>query len=123
MLEPYDDCERCYLGTRERHEQASYRCAHPCFPEREWASVDEVPIAVHMGAPKEWDDDGFPNDKPVEPHEDGCPGAWYRTPFVASVQRYMRHGEIESPLMALCTDRLVREAVSFYEYQCARARD
>ncbi|HEY8378998.1 MAG TPA: hypothetical protein VIK91_21045 [Nannocystis sp.] len=58
---------------------------------------------------------------PHEPIEtDGCPGAWYRTPFVASVLRYARRvdgngGRVPNRLLDLCDDELVIEAVEALE--------
>lgn len=58
---------------------------------------------------------------------DGCPGGWYRTPFFFSVSRYIRPTTADgvySPNLNLdrSTDRLVLDAVQFYETEQARAR-
>lgn len=57
--------------------------------------------------------------EPVESHEDGCPGYWYRSPFPQSVRRYLRKpangGWADNPALTQCTDPLVHDAVHAYE--------
>lgn len=54
---------------------------------------------------------------PCEPiAETGCPGAWYRTAFVRSLDRYYRRrtdggGRVENPALTQCTDPLVHELI------------
>ena len=122
MIEPFSDCSRCYLGERNETDRAYYRCAHPTFDERLWAPANEGVIAVHMGAPSKWDADGFPDEKPIESNEDGCPGAWYRCSFFWSLQKYLRHSEQENPLLSRCSDRLVLEAVACFDYHHSRSQ-
>jgi len=72
------------------------------------------------------DDDGSEEDEPIESNEDGCPGGWYRTEFAASVRRYYRPVSegVYSPNLLLdrCEDRLVLDAVAYYELERARHR-
>lgn len=58
------------------------------------------------------------------PHEDvannGCPGGWYRTPFIDSILRYRREpleggARVENLLLSRCDDELVLEAVRLLE--------
>lgn len=60
----------------------------------------------------------------ARPNEDmvqaGCPGAWYRTPFVASVLRYYRRavdgrGRIPNPTFDQTEDWLIHEAIQDLE--------
>lgn len=65
-------------------------------------------------------------DYPIEGHEDGCPGAWYRSDFAASVAPYERHmtesGFASNPRLDRCDDVLVIEAVHYLEQQHLRRR-
>jgi hypothetical protein len=67
-----------------------------------------------------------PSDEPPESHEDGCPGAWYRSRFVSSLIPYERstNGEglySENLHLSRCTDPLVLEAIQYLEHERARA--
>ncbi len=82
-----------------------------------------------MGSPPDYERDGQP-DHPYEgswaqPRENleegGCPGAYYRTPWVESVMRYYRRRDdngnrIANPALDRCDDPLVHEAVLELEY-------
>jgi hypothetical protein len=98
--------------------QAAWCCSLPGFDRRAWAPDDLVQI--HLGAPPRYDD-GCDDLEPLEPIEaDGCPGGWYRTPFVESVLRYARRpagdgGRVPNRLLDLCDDELVIEAVERLE--------
>ena len=58
---------------------------------------------------------------PHEPIADtGCPGAWYRTAFMRSLDPYYRRrteggGRIENPAFSRCDDPLVIEAIQTLE--------
>lgn len=58
---------------------------------------------------------------PCEPIEAmGCPGAWYRTDFVRSLDRYYRRraeggNRIENPALSQTDDPLIHEAVQMRE--------
>lgn len=54
-----------------------------------------------------------------ESDEDGCPGGWYRTAFYQSFERY-RRGQHESPHTRECKDRLVFDALLYFETEQAR---
>jgi hypothetical protein len=64
---------------------------------------------------------------PIEPNEDGCPGAWYRCDFVFSLHRYMRPCAegVYSPNLALerTSDRLVVDAIAYFEHEQMRWRN
>lgn len=65
--------------------------------------------------------------RPVEDHDDGCPGAWYRCAFVVSLHKYERllteHGFSDNLLLSSRSpDRLVLEALGYYEREKLRAR-
>lgn len=74
-----------------------------------------------MGRPRRLDvDERGAEERPPEEPENGCPGAWYRTAFVASVLRYRRRadgngGRVPNRLLELCADELVIEAVETLE--------
>lgn len=101
-------------------------CALPGFDQRKWTG--EGPrgfglLPIYMGAPKRYDREGKDDDW-SRPNEDianeGCPGAWYRSPFVVSVLRYTRRpdgngGRVPNRLLDRCDDDLVIEAVETLE--------
>lgn len=62
----------------------------------------------------------------VESNEDGCAGGWYRTVFVWSAALYFRphsNGAYSENLhLSRCDDRLVLDAVNYYESERARWR-
>lgn len=67
------------------------------------------------------------DERPKESHDDGCPGAWYRCTFVHSLHKYHRllteHGFSENLLLSSRSDdRLLLEALSYYETEKLRAR-
>lgn len=70
----------------------------------------------------------LPNDppRPKEDHEDGCPGAWYRCAFVLSLHKYARlltdNGFSDNLLLSRSDDRLLLEALSYYEAERLAAR-
>jgi len=78
---------------------------------------------VWMGRPRDHVNVGKTQDwaAPFEPIADmGCPGAWYRTPFMRSLDRYYRrrddHGNrVDRPALTQCTDPLVLEAIEILE--------
>jgi len=80
-------------------------------------------LAVYMGESPE---DAMAEPEPIEPNDEGCPGGWYRTPFFASVSRYLRPVAegVYSPNLTLerTRDRLVIEAVKYYEHEQSRHR-
>lgn len=107
--------------------RAALCCALPGFDTRTW-TADDVFSDLWLGLPPRYDQEPGEDRDGVSdwdrPHEDiereGCPGAWYRTPFVASLQPYMRRfdandGRISNPLLDRTSDRLVLEAVAYLE--------
>lgn len=103
--------------------QAAMNCALPRFDRRAWTGAKLLPI--YLGAAPRYDlegQDAHPDWR--EPNEDiehdGCPGAWYRSPFVESVLRYRRRPcgdgmRLPNRLLDLCDDELVIEAVNAME--------
>lgn len=64
-------------------------------------------------------------ESPFEPPENGCPGAWYRSPFIDSVWPYMRRrteagGRVSNPRFD-SADWLVQAAVLLQEVEEERA--
>lgn len=67
------------------------------------------------------------SEEPVETHHDGCPGAWYRSRFVASLYKFERpmSGDgvySENVNLTRCTDPLVIEAIQYLEHERSRAQ-
>lgn len=122
MRETYGECERCPRQCREpwdRERQARMRCPVVPSARRRWEPPGRQLLA-YMGG--EADDDP----EPVEPNDEGCPGGWYRTPFFASLIKYLRpvSNGVYSPNLLLdrCDDPLVIEAVRHFESERARHR-
>ncbi|WAS96038.1 hypothetical protein [Nannocystis punicea] len=100
--------------------QAARNCALPWFDQRKWTSAKVRPR--WMGLPPRLDiDERGAEAKPAEDVEnEGCPGSWYRTPFIDSVLRYRRRpteggGRVSSPFLERCLDELVLEAIQLME--------
>lgn len=64
--------------------------------------------------------------RPDETHDDGCPGAWYRCAFVCSLHKYERlltqSGFSENLTLSRCENRLVLEALQYYEREKLASR-
>lgn len=63
--------------------------------------------------------------KPLESPEHGCPGGWYRSRFVWSLNRYFRirtegGGRVSHPLLDRCDDELILEFIAIYEREQER---
>lgn len=100
--------------------QAARNCALPGFDQRKWTGAKVR--TRWMGQPSRLDlDERGAEPRPVENVEDeGCPGAWYRTPFVDSVLRYRRRpteggGRVPNPFLDRCQDELAIEATHLME--------
>jgi hypothetical protein len=88
--------------------------SHPSAPivKRVW--MGRGPDRAREGKAGDW---AAPNE-PIE--EMGCPGAWYRTAWCRSLDRYYRrrddHGNrIDNPALTQCSDPLVHEAIQTLE--------
>ena len=123
-------CDPRKLATKK---QARRNCALPGFDQRAWDSSALRP--AWMGLPEQpailrCRPSDHPGCKVTEraavkrPLEDieneGCPGAWYRTPFFDSVARYKRRsteggGRVANPRLDRCDDDVVLEAVALLE--------
>lgn len=75
-----------------------------------------------MGRPPDYDNEGRGRWRhpPEDIEAEGCPGAWYRTPFVASLLRYVRRGDgkggrVTNRFYDDCDDRFVIECVHIME--------
>ena len=84
-------------------------------------TVNPVGASIYQGrAPAR--EPGYPSeDKPCEARGDGCPGGWYRTPFVDSVIPYLRRridggGRVSSPAFERA-DHLVQAAAFHVEHE------
>lgn len=105
--------------------RAAHHCALPDMDVSTWTG--ERAYSVYMGAPEDYSRSGesrsMGNDWTM-PHEDpyemGCPGAWYRSPFVLSLMRFYRDRDqqgnrIANPALDHCEDPLVHEAIVLLE--------
>lgn len=122
-----DLCRRQGTNELDAGEQALRRCALPSVNRGTWANDEEVVLVpIHLGAPPRFDREGKDADpsephlrdwyKPLEPTDEGCPGAWYRTAFMVSLLRYYRArdehgGRVSNPALDQSTDHLVHEAI------------
>jgi hypothetical protein len=93
----------------------------PIFPRERWAERVSAPLPW-MGRPDldEEPEHGRRQHPPEDIDAEGCPGAWYRTPFVASLRRYLRRsdgkgGRVNNRFYDTCDDRLVLECVHMME--------
>jgi hypothetical protein len=87
---------------------------HPTAPVVKRVWMGRGRDHVNAGKTPDW---SAPNE-PVA--EMGCPGAWYRTAFMRSLDRYYRRrveggARIENPALSRCDDTLVLEAVQMLE--------
>lgn len=88
--------------------------AHPAAPVVKRVWMGRGPDRANEGKTPDW---AAPN----EPIADmGCPGAWYRTAWCRSLDRYYRRrieggGRIDNPALTRCEDPLVIEAVQTLE--------
>lgn len=90
------------MGTREPEEQRRHRCT--VINRCEWEPAEQIGTP-YMGDPS----------RPYgESDVEGCPGGWYRTAFYRSFERY-RSGQHESPYLRGCADRLVFDALQYFE--------
>lgn len=90
-----------------------------------------------MGAPRIWEGKdlvelrrrfrGADPKAPPEDNADGCPGAWYRCTFAASVSHYERtllqDAIANNPRLDRTDDPLVIEAAGYLEYERLRHRN
>ena len=130
----------CWDRRREEYQDARRRargCARADLPEVDWSIGHETFASSYHGrsplrlsvlrsefgsySPRLAPTAG---DNPPESPEDGCPGAWYRSPFAVSVSKYLRQsdangGRVEN-LLLRDADRFVIEAVTHYERESAR---
>ena len=108
--------------TRDPGKQRRRLCV---LPGHDCSTHDPAPKLprVWMGRGRDYSREGKAPDwaAPHEPIADmGCPGAWYRTDFMRSLDRYYRRrtengGRVDSPALTQCTDSLVLEAIQTLE--------
>lgn len=102
-------------------KQAKRLCVLPGF---DCSTHPAAPVIrpVWMGRSRDYSREGKGDwAAPNEPiAEMGCPGAWYRTPFLRSLDRYYRRrtengGRVDNPALTQCTDPLVIDAIQTLE--------
>jgi hypothetical protein len=117
--------------------RAERHCVRPDLP-RVKPDVDLAQLTAHMGRsfdPRRdmsvWRDRAGrrlpvdPSAPPEDPGE-GCPGAWYRNPFIDSVIPYLRRRDqngarVQNHRLDRCDDRLIVDAVYMVEQHQERA--
>lgn len=106
-------------GRPYTHQRAEWRCALPGFNRRRWHPAPKG--GFYMGRLSVIDDP-----TPRESHDDGCPGSWYRSGFVQSIEPYERPNAdgvySANPLLDRCENPLVLDAIRYLERERARAR-
>lgn len=102
-----EGCASCFTVTADREQQRRHRC--PVIPQSEWGPPDQEGLPYMGGEGQHGESDC-----------DGCPGSWYRTPYMGSVERYRRNAQGQSPHLDRTTDRLVIDAVLYYEQESTR---
>ena len=130
----------CWDSRREEYDdtrRATRACVRPDLPAvKPSPSLEQFAAGYHGRAPVrlsvvreefgEWGKRLPPNvDRtPPESPAEGCPGAWYRSPFVASLRPYLRLGDSNGNrvdnLLLRDAPSLVLEAVTEYEAEASR---
>lgn len=108
--------------TRDPAKQRARLCVLPGFDCSTWPEGQPVK-RVWMGRAPDRATEGKAGDwaAPAEPiAETGCAGAWYRTAWCRSLDRYYRRrteggGRVDNPALSRCDDPLVIEAVQALE--------
>ena len=128
-MEHYD-CDDCFpRGEEDTHRRRMQRCTRLGMGRGEWIDVplNALPRA-YMGRRKNVasEDEELWGEHPLEDFEGGCPGAWYRSTFVASLSRYMpavAEGQFQrcEPLIR-CDSALVHEWVRIHQAEVLRHR-
>ncbi len=117
-------CRRTGRAELDPGTRALMNCTLPGYSPTKWRSYKK--LDVHMGRPPDYAREGQGRGSAwMEPPEDieheGCPGGWYRSRFIGSVQRYIRRrASIDSardsnPFLDRTEDPLVIEAVMYFE--------
>lgn len=107
---------------RDPEKQRRRLCVLPGFNTSTWPEGQPVK-PVWMGRPRDHINMGKTKDwaAPCEPiWETGCPGAWYRTPWLDSLNRYYRQrtdngDRVDNPSLTQCRDPLVHAAILLLE--------
>lgn len=100
--------------------QAARNCALPWFDQRTWTGTKVRPRWMGRAARLDIDERGAEARPPENIEDEGCPGAWYRTPFVESLLRYRRRpceggARVANAFLDRCQDELVLEATQLME--------
>lgn len=112
--------------------RADHACQRIDLPRVEWTgSYQKVHAGGHMGrlpiVPSDLPPDWPPKlpvnlKRPPEDARDGCPGAWTRSRFIASVMPYLRRrteggGRVPNLLLDRCDDDLIVQLVNHAEHE------
>lgn len=103
-------------------KQRGRLCVLPGFDCSTWPEGQPVKhVWMGRGPDRAREGKGGDWSAPNEPiAETGCPGAWYRTAWARSLDRYYRRraeggGRIDNPALTQCADPLVHEAIQALE--------
>ena len=135
LFEPYD-CERDCLGRRDEDARRAARaCKRPDLPAVKhrptalalYIETESTPYMGRAPSRRPVVEAGHrcSVDWPVEAAEDGCPGAWYRTPFLESLFPFLRRridggGRVPRPAYDTAPWQ-VQAAVDVFEAEQERA--
>ena len=122
------DCELLCRGQEDQRKL--HRCTRVDLPEVEWPEGNPSMPRPHLGrnrlivireqkmmyqghTVKSWQ-------YPPEDWGNGCPGGWYRTPFIASIWKYIRSrdeigGWNDNEFLRDTNNALVKAACRYYE--------
>lgn len=107
-------------GELEPGRRAALNCCLPDYDTTTWTGESARPMYLgadsldHLaGTRRDWE-------HPLEDPSEGCPAAWQRSRFVASLRRYMRDTDdngnrVANPVLDRCDDWLVLEAIAYVE--------
>ncbi len=106
-------------------QRAVQRCGRADLPVVAWRDGEAVTDWMGLPPDNRARDRGEPFwHRPHEPIDHGCPGAWYRSGFAASLDPYLptptAQGWTESPLLHRDSPRLIIDACQLYRRERAR---
>ena len=101
--------------------QAARNCALAWFDQRKWTGEKVRTRWMGLRPRLDIDERGAEAKPPENIEDEGCPGAWYRSPFVDSLLRYRRRpteggGRLTNLFLDRCQDDLVLEAAHVMEF-------
>jgi hypothetical protein len=118
-------------GEFDDEQRAARACTRVDLPPVEPAIVPQRLRVAYMGRhpiPGVTSEHGLPinPEMPLEDIDNGCPGGWYRSRFVRSLDRYLRlrvegGARVSNPLLHRCKDDFVLQCEQLYTHEQERA--